>query len=205
MGYDMRIRGEVPAASEHDIEQARDVYDAAHAAVTARRDAGEFNNKWDAFWEAMQPVDQLWSRLYRLKDPGYFRLNIGGMSSYADAMLDLGMAHESRSGIYWSDSPDYPEDEDNETALAAYREAMDKLTGAHGEPADDPTIPLHKFSSNDGWYVTAEEIRAALDAYESRCSEDLSDATVELIETDYWGEFIAWLRLAAEHDGFRVH
>lgn len=205
MGYDMRIRGEVPAASEHDIEQAHDAYEAANAALKARRDAGEFEGNPDAFREAVQPVDELWSKWYQLKNPDYFRLNVWGMSRYAAAMLDLGMAHESRSGIYWSDSPDYPEDEDNETALAAYREAMDKLTGAHGEPADDPTIPLHKFSSNDGWYVTPEEIRAALDAYDSRCSEDLSEATLDLIETDYWGDWIAWLRLAAEHDGFRVN
>lgn len=205
MGYDMRIRGNVPAAPEHDIQQAKDAYEAARAAVTARHQAGEFKDNTKAFFEAELVPEQLWSAYYRLKDPSYFRLNNGGMGRYADAMHELGMAHESTSGLDWSKAPEYPEDDENDENLDAYRAAMDKFTGAHGTPADKPTIPLHKFSSNDGWFVTPEEIRAALDAYDTRCSEELSDTTRDLFETDYWGEFIAWLRLAAEHDGFRVH
>lgn len=205
MGYDMRIRGDVPAAPQHDIDQAEDAYDAARAAVNARYQAGEFKDNMDAFFEAELVPEQLWSAYYRLKDPGYFRLNIGGMARYADAMHELGMAHESTSGLDWSESPEFPEDyDDNQASAQAYDQAMDKFTGAHGSPAD-PTIPLHKFSTNDGWFVTPEEIRAALDEYDTRCSEELSETTRNLIETDYWGEFIAWLRLAAQHDGFRVH
>lgn len=205
MSYDMRIRGNVPAAPQHDIDQAQDAYDAANAALKARQAAGDFDKNLDAFIEAMQPVDQLFSKLYRLKEPGYFCLNIGGMGRYADAMAELGMAHESTSGLDWSQSPDYPEDDDDKEKMDAYQVAMDAFTSAHGSPADKPTIPLHKFSTNDGWFVTPEEIRAALDEYDTRCSEELSETTRNLIETDYWGEFIAWLRLAAEHDGFRVN
>lgn len=203
MGYDMRIRGEVPAASEHDIEQARDAYDAAHAALQARRNAGEFNNSWDAFWEAMQPVDELWSKLYRLKSPEYFQLNIHGMGRYREAMADLGMAHWSDDPVTqgdWDNLPEWETDEDE----AAYREAADKLTAQHGA-SDNPTIPLHKLSSNDGWFVTPDEIRAALEVWDAHDLDGLSTETHSVIETDYWGEFIAWLRLAAEHDGFRVH
>lgn len=205
MGYDMRIRGNVPAAPQHDIQQAKDAHDALQAANRAREEAGEFRNNMDAFWAAYAETDKLWSAYYRLKEPGYFRLNNGGMGRYADAMHELGMAHESTSGLDWSESPEYPEDDDNDEKIDAYDQAMDKFTGAHGTPADQPTIPLHKFSTNDGWFVTPEEIRAALAAWDARDLDDLDEGTRATIETDYWGEFIAWLRLAAEHDGFRVH
>lgn len=205
MGYDMRIRGNVPAAPEHDIAQAKDAYEAARAAVTARHQAGEFKDNMEAFFEAELVPEQLWSAYYRLKDPGYFRLSNGGMGRYADAMAELGMAHESTSGLDWSEAPEYPEDDDNDEKMAAYTEAMDKYLGGHGTPADKPTIPLHKFSSNDGWFVTPEEIRAALAAWDAHDLDGLDQDTHATIETDYWGEFIAWLRLAAEHDGFRVN
>lgn len=204
MGYDLRIRGNVPAAPEHDIQQAKDAYYAARAAVNARHQAGEFKDNVEAFFEAELVPEQLWSAYYRLKDPSYFRLSNGGMGRYADAMAELGMAHESTSGLDWSEAPEYPEDDDNDEKMAAYTEAMDNYLGGHGTPAD-PTIPLHKFSTNDGWFVTPDEIRAALAAWDAHDLDGLDQDTHVTIETDYWGEFIAWLRLAAEHDGFRVN
>lgn len=204
MGYDMRIRGEVPAAPQHDIEQAKAAYDAATAALKKRVDAGEFKDDIDAHHNAYNESETLWSKWYRLKDPSYFRLNIGGMSRYAGAMLDLGMAHDSTSpvtGDDWGSLPEWDGEDEGETA---YNEAVDKLTGQHGT-SEDPTIPLHKFGSNDGWLVTPDEIKAALDAWEHRANTGVSTETWSLIQTEYWGEWITWLELAAEHDGFRVH
>ena len=198
MGYDMRIRGEVPAAPQHDIDQAKDAWEAANAVLQARIRDGEFKGDFEAILEAAQSVDELWDTAYRLKKPGYFRLNNGGMGRYADAMHDLGMAHHSESVLDWAKSPDYPEDyDDNQASADAYDQAMDTFTGAHGSPADKPTIPMHKFSSNDGWFVTPEEIRAALAAWDAHDLDGLDQDTHATIETEYWGEFIAWLRLAA--------
>lgn len=202
MGYDMSIRGKIPASPQHDIDQAQDAYDAASAALQARRASGEFNGNLDAHLEAMHPVDDLWSKLYRLKHPEDFRLNNYGMAKYCDAMLNLGMMHHSNTPkIDWHAMPiDY----DTEEEEAAFYEISDRLTGQHGDnPA--PTIPSHKFSTNDGWHVTEPEIRAALDAWDSRAERETTHDTDDVTATDYWAEFIAWLRLAADNGGFRVY
>jgi len=207
MGYDMSIRGKVPAAPQHDIDQAKAGYDAAQKVFEGRRAAGEFAGNPDALFEALREPDRLWAKWYRLKNPENFSLNMYGMGAYADAMLDLGMAHESTNPVTSAGWESLPEDYETDEEEAAYYEASDKLTGQHGD-SDNPTIPLHKFGSNDGWYVTPGEIRAALDAwenFEAGTPDGFSPKTLELVQTELWGEWIAYLELAAEHDGFRVY
>lgn len=205
MGYDMSMRKTPPPAPEHDIEQARELYEAANKALDQARQRGLFANDRDRFCVEIGKVDALWVRYLQIKHPEDFRLNNYGMSTYCNAMLELGMMHHSTTPkIDWDSMPmDYDTAEEE----AAYYEISDRLTGQHGDnPA--PTIPSHKFSGNDGWFITPAEIRAALDAWESfeaGTPNGFSADTLEVVQTDYWGKWIDYLRLAVDHDGFRVH
>ncbi len=89
-------------------------------------------------------------------------------------------------------------------------------------------IQAHKLASNDGWLVSATEIRAALRTYDGITRErvvevifaDPSNDGVPQIVIDfvgvrskdereadvaYWDRWIAFLRRAAENGGFRVY
>ncbi|MGO1230651.1 hypothetical protein [Glutamicibacter arilaitensis] len=195
MGYDMRIRGTI------DTDEAR-----ARRAASAQR---------EAFWQAHQAAlsspahadherlraeyEDHWGKVSAIPDPSYFRLNIGGMGLYMQTMLELGMAHASAAPkIEW---PSYPDDEDDAEAMDAFWALKDERTGQH--LTTDPTIPSHKlYGTNDGWHVTPAEIRAALNAWDSRPS---SETVNEITQTEYWGKWIDYLRLAADSGGFRVH
>ena len=203
MGYDMRMRKTPPPAPEHDIEQAREAAEAAmEAALKARREGGHTSPN---YLEKVRTANHLHSQLMALEYPGEFRLNTSGMSVYLGAMFELGMMHHSNAPkIDWDQLPHDYETREEE---AAYYEVSDRLTGQHGDNRR-PTIPSHKFSSNDGWFITPEEIRAALEAWESfeaGTPNGFSADTLEVVQTDYWGKWIDYLRLATDHDGFRVH
>ena len=202
MGYDMTIKGSIAPNDPVEIDKARAELNAEGDASRARKDAmrtdGTFT--WDLANESDTKYWELHGKHSALAYPGEFRLNIWGMSRFADAMIELGMAHNSSSTVTseeWGELPDQDEVGD------AYYEALDKLTGQHGNPAGNPNIPLHKFSSNDGWLVTPDEISAALEAWDNR-TENLTEHTVKTMAEKHWGEWIAYLRLAATHEGFRV-
>ena len=201
MGYDMTIRGDVPASPQHDIDQAKAAYDAAASAFRKRLEAGEFEGDLDAQIKAQVEPDRLWSLWQRLLHPEYARLNIWGMEKYKSAMLDLGMAHYSGTPkIDWSELHAIDPDEDWDK----YEATCDRLTAPHGN-TDSPTIPSHKLSSNDGWVVTPDEIKAALDAWErQKDGRGLKAETIDLIQADHWSKWIEYLHLASEHGGFRV-
>ena len=202
MGYDMSIKGTITANDPEEVEQAKQAYQSAAEAHRARMDtdraAGTFT--WDRHAESEKEFNELYGKYSALAYPGEFRLNIFGMGRYREAMADLGMAYDSRcpvASVDWDTLPDSDAD------YEVYQMALDRLTSQHGE-SSNPTIPLHKFGSNDGWVVTPDEIRAALEAWDGD-SADLSAETDELIQTDYWNKWIAYLRLAADHEGFRVY
>lgn len=165
-------------------------------------------------------------------DADYFRLNIFGMSTYRQLMHAAGMIHSSRlaPGTEWPEWDSELAELDMDKAEFAHQVALKPLLTRHD--SEIPTIPSHKLGSNDGWYVTAEEIRFALASYafheqdikaRLRASWEAKAAEREApnrdpfradpeghpadwgtIEPDYWDEWIAWLRLAAQHEGFRV-
>jgi hypothetical protein len=111
-------------------------------------------------------------------EPGYFRLNIFGMSRYRDYMDELGM-------LDWQTSA--PDGEGYEDF------ALDEPTG----------IPGYKFCSNDGWLVTPAEIRVALALAES--SGKAAKLRKQLGEdADYWAAWIKYLQRAEQAEGFRV-
>ncbi|WNT44968.1 hypothetical protein SEA_ABBYDAISY_75 [Arthrobacter phage AbbyDaisy] len=207
MGYDMRIKGDLP---EPDADQLAKLdkanKEAGSEASRVRASLVESGTKnwWDTpeYLKASDAYENTFSAYMAVKDPGYFRLNGHGMWRYLEVMLALGMAHDHASPeIDWASLPDYDDGED------AYYEASDKLTGIH--PGDDPTIPTFKFSSNDGWYVSPDECRASVSAWDARQTEglpaDLADDLRSITDTSYWGKWINYLRLAADNQGFRVH
>jgi hypothetical protein len=123
------------------------------------------------------------------------------MSTYRDAMLALDMAHNSTSSEDpWPDHDDF----DDETT---YNQTRRPLLTFHAANEPD-TIPIHKLCPNDGWIVTPDEIRAALAAWDARAAgastPALDEHTRDTIGGEYWSEWIAWLRLATDHDGFEV-
>jgi len=207
MGYDMRIKGELPepdADKLAELDEANKAAGAEASRVRASLIQDGTKNFWDdpEYLKTSEAYEGTFSAYMEVKDPGYFRLNGTGMWRYLDAMLALGMAHDQASpGVDWSALPDYDDGED------AYYETSDRLTGIH--PGDDPTIQTFKFSSNDGWYVTPDECRAAVAAWEAHQPEglppDLADDHRSITETPYWGKWIEYLRRAADNDGFRVH
>lgn len=75
---------------------------------------------------------------------------------------------------------------------------------AGGMLTDDPEGPgigVWKLCSNDGWHVTPDEITSALarlEEAEVTFDEEFDGAGA------YWDRWVAWLTLAAEHEGFEV-
>lgn len=156
----------------------------------------------------------------------YFRLNISGMAIYRDRMADFGMAFDDvphpdwpksedygvTNEIVWAvdDPQEYPEEyakitpEQGKQAQACIA-ARDEILAWHGS-ADTPGIPLHKFSSNDGWIVLPAECEAAVRIWEQVVKERGQDAALQAVgrRPDYWLAWIEYLRGAARHGGFEV-
>lgn len=174
----------------------------------------------------------------------YFRLNVWGMGWARGVMAELGMAFEDPSerpewpkpddyGTTYDDlealeCPEYfPDKEWNDEALraaVAFKQEQDRILAWHG--AEIPGIPLHKFSSNDGWWVLPAEAEAAVriwkQAYDEM-GEEAARVTVALggMRRDraldaagdskadaFWSLWLRWVAYLADsvrHDGFEVH
>lgn len=144
-------------------------------------------------------------------DTAYFRLNIWGMGLACDLMAEHGMLCSPPAPV-WPDKPDgftwdawewveYPNDRTGAAPSSVAIEAAEKYSAetkaAASHPGECPGIPDWKFGSNDGWHVLPGEIEAALRA--------LDELSLPVPDPKWWGEWIAWLRLAALHGGFEVH
>lgn len=130
----------------------------------------------EEYLEAQRKVDEAMTAMSRA-DKSYFRLNIWGMGAYRNAMEDIGMGTFAYDMPNWPGLPDgmdqqafwdWQEEPDNvpEDQAAAYQALADQMSAhksAHFDAGD--AIPLHKFCSNDGWLVTEEECRMALNAF----------------------------------------
>jgi hypothetical protein len=83
--------------------------------------------------------------------------------------------------------------------IKAYNAADEQVRSWHGMK-DVPGIPLHKFSTNDGWIVLPVECRAAVEIWKKagRPVPKASDGG------KHWPAWIAFLEGAARHDGFEV-
>ena len=139
----------------------------------------------------------------------YWRRNIWGGGTQADKLVELGMAEWSAPGYKQARFPERPAH-----TLEAYEKAMDADDWDYEHP--DYAAILFPFlkdrrgsthgitadklcDSNDGWWVTKEECQEALDAWEKAGRPDVDD-----FDTGPIGDTIPFLRVAAEHHGFRV-
>ena len=159
-------------------------------------------------------------------DGDYFRLNIWGMGRYRDLMEKFGMVFEDDPcppfpeaedyGVYWDDVyalkypeayPDHKWTDDRRTAAKKALEDTEAVLRFHGR-TDTPGIPLHKFSSNDGWHVLPAECEAAVRAWQAAAATDhgaLEAVTESSGDADYWLKWIGYLSAAARHGGFEVN
>ena len=119
-------------------------------------------------------------------DPTYFRLNIFGMSKYRIFMSQFHMLAENY------EMPKFKNHKQWEKIVTA------PLAG------EEPGIPVDKLCSNDGWLVRPEECASAIKQYE-RFSRDIVKIHVGEDNLEYWDLWIAFIRLAANHGGFRVY
>jgi hypothetical protein len=202
MGYDMYI-----VAEDATEERAYKAADAMVNIACGKRDEYESG----ANRQAVQSViDAMVAARYRMPSK-YFRLNIWGMGVCAQAMHRLGMLDTATKSLAWPEREAFGVDdktwadwdwerpgEDAPEALRRYYEAHEKALSHRPEK---PTgICDFKFSSNDGWIVTPEEITAALATYDERIGGGATPP-----ESDWWGDWIDYLRRAATRGGFRVN
>lgn len=137
----------------------------------------------------------------------YWRRNIRGGHAQAERLVELGMASwPTQAGPDFPDIPEgttWQENEDGTDILvgpgaADYIAAVNSLlTDRRGATKG---IAAHKLcGSNDGWWVTAEECREALQIWEETGRPAVDDFGGGPLD-----DTIPFLQLAAEHHGFRV-
>lgn len=140
-------------------------------------------------------------------DLNHFRLNVWGMSHYRGWMAELGMVFHDDV----SERPEWPTwteaaDVDDSPEAIAYKKAHDEVTRYHGL-MDTPGIPVHKFSSNDGWHVLPAEAAAALRAYDLHLNAEPTyvEHVIPADGRERWDSWLAFMRNSVSHDGFRVY
>lgn len=136
-------------------------------------------------------------------DAFYFRRNAGSMGATRNALEEVGMGYWS-AGFEQAAFPKGPSsdepghwDDDWEPVsdeAKAYRVAVENHLKATYD--ERPGIPLHKFTSNDGWWVTKVECEWALKLWEKAgrpWQQYFSD------------DLIPFLRVGAAYNGFQVY
>jgi hypothetical protein len=162
----------------------------------------------------MHVVDELGRNIHECDKPEhgdhYWRRNIFGMGGQLDMLAQHGMAFNSNAVGQWPEQPDGLEWGDDDELVgpgaAEYNAAMlDYLKSTEVLLDENGTqligIPVHKFSSNDGWWVTKAECLAALVAWE-KAGRPVVD---KFGDHEPYNDTIPFLCAAADHDGFRVY
>ena len=204
-------------------------------------DLSVYDGMTDRYREVMETVHRHYDEM-RNAERSYFRLNVWGMSSVMNAMVVMKMAYAAIADDTWNagwpdvksygttheavnaveEPADYPELYAELTVAQAraandYITARDERLAFHGG-ADQTGIPEHKFSSNDGWFVTPSECRDAVSIWrtavdldgEPRCQELVLQAlgATEKNRDDWWMIWTRWIDYldgAVSHGGFEVH
>lgn len=146
----------------------------------------------------------------RLQTPHYVWRNFFRISQFVNALVSYGMAFEAPPPEWpslpddsdYDDHVEWNDDLEREVALTPegqrYLDRMESARSTHSE-CGTPGIPTFKFSSNDGWHVTVDECQQALLAYQRALELGIPQPE------EFYGDFIPFLRHAAEQDGFEVH
>jgi hypothetical protein len=172
----------------------------------------------DEWWELHKKAEALQEEQQELE--GYFRLNIWGMRKCREAMDQMGMVDWEAKHPEYPDPEDFgleehPEEEDEDGNRIDYAEGSSegKWFAAVSEWRDSiPASGLpagYKFGSNDGWLVTPTEINNALALLKDWEKEREDRAGVLYVFDDnlppWFGEWVGFMRRAAQKEGFRVH
>lgn len=245
MGYDMRWRKIDPSetagvAAAADLRQAafreRDALPKdERGTINVERfrenhddqDHANWDGRSDRYARAQDAVMEA-SRESDAAEVSYFRLNMWGMSAFADVMYEIGMAFDDEPHPDWPKYEDYgvtqeqvevieyPDYDSGATLTDGQREAtgrylaeQQRVLAWHGKEV--PGIPIGKFGSNDGWIVTPAECKGALAIYMAKLDEVGRDDMDNLLRNKIgerfgkWGQWLAYLNGAITHDGFEVH
>lgn len=196
MGYDMTVRD--GSKIDPDLLKMAEEHQAKWRKLIDERDAFEKGTS-----ERIAIQDAI-NELGYPEDPGYFRLNIGGMGRYREYMERFNMLHWEEAGIPdWNhavDGEDYDKIYD-EGGRDAYLSAVYANEPRLVWSPEIPGMAGWKFCSNDSWLVNPIEIRSALNAYAEVPIGDV----VEVVGQDsveYWIKWVNFLERAANCGGF---
>ena len=197
----------------------------------------------DEFHETLADLAAAFDEYELVESQVYYRLNIWGMGRCRGFMWERGMVHEEGNeprtwpvpeayGLeHWPDDEQY-DDEGNpigpwpeDSPEARFNRDKDAvLAYSPGVPG----IPLWKLGSNDGWLVTEEDCRGALQKLREWAKDVLvaldldptDDDAVEQVmlakptdrgddgktyEIEWWPSWVEFLRNASVNGGFRTH
>lgn len=248
MGYDMYLESADEATQKEVVAyQARQTELNSQIEAYRNRVAEtlgiENPDRWDHQVLELSMADPEYKRLteelYEANDPSYFRLNIWGMGFMRSWMSKLGMLNEVCSPYSWPDPAVFGVSEDeaegneyegedaieddwgekHSPAYLVYREAYDAVKTL--PPDTGFGIAWYKLGSNDGWLVTPQECREAIEAFNAALpikegiedpyrgslpSEDDKLSDEERLENELalLQSWVKWLERASRSEGFRV-
>jgi hypothetical protein len=155
----------------------------------------------------MYVVDEHGEKIAR-SEHSYWRRNIFGGHPQAQKLVELGMASwpttprpdypQQPEGTEWK----YDEETGDATLVGPGAEEYRAAEHVHLRSRFGATTGIAAYKlcdTNDGWWVTVEECREALDAWGKAGRPDVDD-----FGRGPSGDTIPFLQLAAEHGGFRV-
>lgn len=136
---------------------------------------------------------------WQLREDYTMDLNGHSMGRVLELMRQFGMVYESVRAKYRG--PRYTPEQ--EIALGT-DEAIEYERFLHEHQSQRsegiPGFPAFKFQDNGPWFISIDEIRDALGAYESQPSSARQSAE----EHEPWRSWIEWLNRSLTHGGFRV-
>ncbi|SED61244.1 hypothetical protein SAMN05428942_2129 [Streptomyces sp. 2112.2] len=143
-------------------------------------------------------------------DENCFRFAWTALPRTLDAMASFGMLTElpapsaptlTTYGLAIQDfQPGTQPDQATANRIAEYRAAYQAVMDA--TEAEPTGIPTYKLMNNDGFLVTVAEINTALTTYEAHPHVDIAEMPMGDPTWRYW---MAFLRRARTHGGFRTH
>ncbi|MGP4994618.1 hypothetical protein [Glutamicibacter ardleyensis] len=191
MSYELVILGEKPPVDSAKVAEAKEALDAIQQEMKATgSDGGDpYRTAYFDHQRALRP----WWRKY--KHPIF--------TAFRQVMVETGMGR-------WTSAPEINEVTEDEPA-GNLDALADQLEAQRAQltmvlPEDEGVgIPLHKFSSNDMWIVTATECGEAITAWEEADQSALDAEVQETITHERWQDFIELLRWASRDGGLGVY
>jgi hypothetical protein len=189
-----------------------------------------YDGRTERYREAQDKAHAAYEAMYAA-EKSYFRLNVWGMGSFCDLMAKAGMAFDDPTCPGFPEAAEFGITRDQGWAAmdpGEYPAEYAAMTGAEREAGakfaarwqeviawhgtERPGIPLHKFSSNDGWHVLPAEADAAVRIWRQFVADNGEEAAANLVNStlwegaigDHWARWLTYLAGAVRHEGFEV-